>query len=347
MKCKILMITLMMGLMVSGCEKQEMPDTSKIEISETIPEKEEVKEDSKEELKEEPKEETQVEIEKEDIFDFSVLKNTEFYFGSGAGAWRTILHVAEDGSFWGEYSDSDMGSIGEGYPNGTYYYCAFEGEFSKPVKVNDYTYSVGIAEITYKNEPETKEIIDKMLYVYTEPLGIENANSLLLYLPGAPLEKLPGEYLEWVQMAILDHESKELPFYGLYNEKEQKGFSSYELMTPIDEMLASAERSANTITEAMENEYLTQTEMNAKSYELYEIWDKLLNDFWKELKNTLPEEEYQTLLTEQRAWIVEKETAVEKAGAEFAGGSMEALAKNMEAASMTEERVYELYKLLK
>lgn len=334
MKYRMLMIALMLGLMVSGCEKQGTTDTSKIEISEVIEEKEEEKEEVKEETEEES-------------FDFSVLKNREFYLGSGAGAWRTILHVGEDGSFWGEYSDSDMGSVGEGYSNGTYYYCAFEGNFTKPVKVNDYTYSVGIADIAYKNEPDTEEIIDKILYTYTTPLGIENANSILLYLPGAPLEALPSEYLDWVQMAILDHESKELPFYGIYNKKEQKGFSSYEIMTPIDEMLDSAERSAQVIKESLEKDNLTQTELNEKSNELYEIWDKLLNDFWKELKATMPNDEFQSLLNEQRAWITEKETAVEKAGAEYAGGSMEVLAKNMKAASMTEERVYELYKLLK
>ena len=46
-------------------------------------------------------------------------------------------------------------------------------------------------------------------------------------------------------------------------------------------------------------------------------------------------------------WIAEKEKAVEEAGKEVEGGSMYSLVVNMKAAELTEERVYELYELLK
>lgn len=45
----------------------------------------------------------------EEISLFSQLKDLEFYFASGAGGWRTILHIDGYGSFSGTYSDSDMG----------------------------------------------------------------------------------------------------------------------------------------------------------------------------------------------------------------------------------------------
>ena len=341
MKKRMLLIALMMGIVVTGCDKQGNTDVPKIEISDVDQETE------KEETSEKNEETDETEVPKEEGFSFAELANVEFMFSSGAGGWRTVLHVGEDGSFWGEYSDSEMGSVGELYPNGTVYLSEFEGEFTKPVKVNDYTYSVGIADIEYKKKPGTEEIIDQMLWIYSTAAGIEEANSLLLYLPGTPLEELPEEYLEWVQMAVLDEDTKVLPFYGFYNEKDQKGFSSYEVMSPMDELLNIAENNAKAITDSLENEDLNQAELNEKSAELYKVWDKLLNDFWAELKGSLPKDEYETLLNEQRAWIKEKEAAVEKAGAEYAGGSAEPMARNMKAASMTEERVYELYKLLK
>lgn len=352
MKSRMLLLTLVLGIMVTGCNEQPATDESKIEISDVT--EENVSSDEQTDSEVENDEDPVIEDEKidedtseENGFAFSDLGNIEFYFGSGAGGWRTIMYVAEDGGFWGEYSDSEMGSTGELYPNGTYYYCAFEGNFTKPVKVNDYTYSIGIAEINYANEPGTEEIIDEMLHIYSMPYGIDDANSLLLYMPGAPLDELPQEYLDWVRMGIVDEESKELPFYGIYNEKDMNGFSSYEIKNPIDEMLESVAAKASTINDSLENDILTQTEMNIKSNELYELWDGVLNNLWAEVKNILLENEYQEVLNEQRAWIKEKENAVTKAAEEVAGGSLEPFVRNMKAAEMTEERVYELYKLLK
>ena len=43
----------------------------------------------------------------------------DYTFASGAGAWATSLELYEDGSFAGDYHDSDMGDSGDGYPNGT------------------------------------------------------------------------------------------------------------------------------------------------------------------------------------------------------------------------------------
>lgn len=51
---------------------------------------------------------------------------------------------------------------------------------------NDYTYSMGIAEISYEKEAGTEEVIDGIQYYYTAPYGLEDTEELLLYLPGAP-----------------------------------------------------------------------------------------------------------------------------------------------------------------
>lgn len=350
MKKRLLVLCMIFGVLCAGCGNTDVSEDSGIQIEEVTGE-DSVNKDSADEDAENSEvseQDSQEDLNEEtEAFDlFSEIENREFYFSSGAGGWRTILHIDKDGSFSGEFSDSDMGSIGEGYPNGTYYVCGFQGEFTKPVKVNEYTYSVGIAGISYTKEPGTEEIIDGILHCYSEPYGIEGTNSLLFYLPGAPLEELPQEYLDWVRYEVSEVTDGKLPFYGVYNEKEQNGFSSYEMLDPIDELMRTTEEAASVLKEALEQEPLTQTEMNRKSNELYQTWDKTLNTLWAELKNTLSEKEFQTLLEEQRQWVKDKEKAVNEAGADVAGGSMEALVRNMEGADITEKRVYELYELL-
>lgn len=115
----------------------------------------------------------------------------------------------------------------------------------------------------------------------------------------------------------------------------------------MDEYMTSIKAQSDSIKDFLEHEAETQTDMNMKSQELYELWDGALNYVWGELKSNLSEEEFTKLLDEQRIWIEEKETVVKEAGKEFEGGSMYALVVNGEAASLTEERVYELYEILK
>lgn len=347
MKKGLITLCLVLGIMCVGCADKPVLDDSHIQIEDVSGES------SNESLNEEiTNDESKQEVleseepDKEEFDLFAEMKNREFYFSSGAGGWRTIMHIAEDGSFSGEYTDSDMGSTGDGYPNGTHYVCSFKGEFTQPVKVNDNTYSVGIAGIEYANEPGTEEIIDGMLYSYSEPYGIAGTNSLLFYLPGTPLHELPEEYLDWVRYEVSEAKDDKLSFYGIYNEKEKAGFSSYEILNVIDEMMKDVKELSDKINTSLENDVLTQLEMNEKSSELYKVWDDALNTLWAELKDTLSKDEFEDLLNEQRLWIKEKEKAVEEAGAEMAGGSMEPLLRNLKAAQMTEKRVYALYELL-
>ena len=51
-------------------------------------------------------------------------------FTSGAGAWGSRLTLQPDGSFTGNYQDSEMGVNAEDYPNGTCYVSVFEGQFT-------------------------------------------------------------------------------------------------------------------------------------------------------------------------------------------------------------------------
>ena len=64
------------------------------------------------------------------------------------------------------------------------------------------------------------------------------------------------------------------------------------------------------------------------------------------LKDTLDKESMEALTAEERKWIGEKDKLVEEAGAMYEGGTMEPFARNMKAAELTKERVYELLQLL-
>lgn len=349
MKKRIFLLLITIGLLAAGCgktESEEIQIVPEVEISESVEDATEEQVSQEETITEEQDAQEENAAE-EDVLklSFKDLEDHQFYFSSGAGGWRTFLNIDADGRFDGAYSDSEMGSVGEGYPNGTYYLCEFVGKFSNLTKVNDYTYSVKIEELSTIKEPDTSEIIDGMLYQYSTPYGIEGTEELLIYLPGAPTGELPEAYMDWVRFSMEDPEAETLPFYGLYNVKEQNGFSSYDTGAHVEEDIALLEEWAKTLKDLLENEELTQAEMNETSAELYATWDSALNILWNELKEELPDDEFSKLLDEQREWIKSKEEAVAKAGAEYEGGSMYSLVVNMEAADITEKRVNELYEM--
>ncbi len=285
--------------------------------------------------------------EEQSAFSFKELVPLHFTFSSGAGAWETSMTVKEDGSFFGEYYDADMGATGEGYPYGTLYLCVFNGKFSEPQKINEYTYCVQIVEMDYEHKPGTEEIIDGVLYCYETPYGLTETKNIFIYLPGAPLSELSEEYRSWVGYYDLTTvEETELPFYSLCNEEQQYGFVSYSVIDSAKETLAYVEQQAADLENPIENHILTQFELNEKSQELYEQWDWALNVIWNALIITLDEEEMETLRLMQREWIATKEEAVKQAGAEVEGGSMQPMVMNLKAAELTKIRVYELMDIL-
>ena len=113
-----------------------------------------------------------------------------------------------------------------------------------------------------------------------------------------------------------------------------------------DDYLADIEEQSNQLKAAIQDEMLSQAELNSKAQELYALWDGALNDLWGKLQDRLPEDQFDQLLDEQIQWIEDKETAVAEAGAPFEGGSIYPLIVNSEAAQITEDRVYELFDLL-
>ena len=168
----------------------------------------------------------------EAAFSYRQMETIFFRFSSGAGGWSTDMTVSADGSFDGLYSDSDMGDMGEEYPNGTVYFCKFSGRFGELKKVDDFTYQTTIVEMQYENEPDTEEIIDDTLYRYTDVYGLENAGNIVFYLPGTPAETLSEECKSWLHDILYDWETgkslEELPCVVLCNEAMGECFYSLD-----------------------------------------------------------------------------------------------------------------------
>lgn len=345
----VLILAGSMALTVCGCGSREEGEVNNIinfesvENTESVTNAEDIGKDTDQESEpSEVKEESSAEITEaeEELFAFDNFINLEFCFSSGAGGWATLMTIKADGSFSGQFFDGDLGVTGDGYPNGTMFLCNFTGQFTQPVKVNEYTYSMQILELNYAEEVGKEEIKDGMLYCYTDIYGLEEAEDILIYLPGAPLTELPEEFRSWIYTT-----DTELPFYALNNEALQYGFSSYDIVDNLKENLTFAEDWAASIEDSIRNDLLTQTELNEKTWELYDLWDSTLNSVWDVLKKTQDAAIMNSLTVEEREWIALKEQAVAEAGADYEGGTMQAMIRNQTAAEMTKARVYELIEL--
>ena len=98
---------------------------------------------------------------------------------------------------------------------------------------------------------------------------------------------------------------------------------------------------------SLENVDLTQTEINTKSMELYELLDGHLNYLWGVLKASLTEDEFSKLATEEKQWVQNKEAAMNEAAADYEGGSIQSYIYNSKGTELTKKRVEELQVYLK
>ena len=146
-----------------------------------------------------------------------------FEFSSGVGAWSTELTVGENGSFTGSFHDSEMGETGENYPDGTLYGCSFHGQFSDPEPVDEYAWTVKLS--VEQDEGQVPEAIeDGIRYVTAAPYGLEKAQTVTVFLPGTPVDRLPEGFMIWSHLQEIDPEAKSIPYYAIWNEADESGF---------------------------------------------------------------------------------------------------------------------------
>ena len=116
-------------------------------------------------------------------------------FASGAGAWDTLLTLHPDGTFEGNYHDTDAGDSGDGYQS-TEYVCKFHGRFGDIKQVTDASWSLTLAELVIDTgHPIGEEWIETIRtgdgsynqrYISSDPYGFNTPESGEPLEPGAP-----------------------------------------------------------------------------------------------------------------------------------------------------------------
>lgn len=105
----------------------------------------------------------------------------------------------------------------------------------------------------------------------------------------------------------------------------------------VSSQIEETEQQASAIeAEIGENVNMSDEEYKQKLNQLYEIWDKVLNDEWAVLKNTLSSEEMDVLTQEEIEWINNKESTVNSIRNESETDSL------IKSTELTKERVYVL-----
>lgn len=291
--------------------------------------------------------ETSNSVEIIDNLDFEILSNYMYEFSSGAGGWSTSLYIEKDGSFHGLFSDSDMGVTGDEYPNGTLYVSDYSGHFDNLIKIDEYTYEMDLADISYKNTLGKEEIINGTLYVYMDAYGLSGTKKFRVYLPGKPISELSEEVCTWI--VDRNEDSDKLKSISLENVEQEEGFYSQKRLSPYEE----AKMNYNLYKETYEyyNELISDESNTAKLVELnfqcYSEMDRCLNDIWRIVRYSIDEDKYNKILEEQRAWIVERDKKAQEDMDSWGGGTFEKVVYWDTMAKMTIDRCGELVEYLK
>ena len=150
-------------------------------------------------------------------------------FCSGAGAWRTNLSLASDGSFTGQFTDWDAGSDPT-YPGGFYLICTFSGSFGDLRQLDAHSYSMVLEDLTCQETEGEEWVEDGTLYTGSTPYGLEGGTTFYLYAPESSTDVLTTESLQvqWPQWNLPGTVPEtQLGCWLLYNADMDQGFFSY------------------------------------------------------------------------------------------------------------------------
>lgn len=128
---------------------------------------------------------------------FQQIAGRDFWFTSGAGGWRTVMTINDDGTFSGKFTDSDMGDSGADYPKGSMNISEFTGRLENVQKVSYTAYTMTVAQLDY-NPADVTTIVDGVREITTEPYGIGLNDAITIYLPGQEVDRNDTTYRMWL-----------------------------------------------------------------------------------------------------------------------------------------------------
>ena len=162
---------------------------------------------------------------------FETVGGYEWTFSSGAGGWSTDMRILADGSFSGEYHDSEMGDTGDAYPDGTVYFRSFSGQMSVVEQMDDKTWKIRVNRL---EAASAEEYIDEgVRYIPSDVYGISEGDEMILYAPGTPVSILSEDMQLWAHVIDQETPPSELEDWFLMSEKNDSGFVGYPRMTGI------------------------------------------------------------------------------------------------------------------
>lgn len=155
---------------------------------------------------------------------FSSLAGMEWTFSSGAGGWSTDMQIMADGTFQGQFHDSEMGDTADSYPDGTLYLCAFSGRMAVEEQVSEHAWKIRVEELQLDEEAGRESISEGVRTVTAEPYGISAGDEMLLYAPGTPMDTIPEDMRFWTHALDMENPPAELENWFLTSEKNESGF---------------------------------------------------------------------------------------------------------------------------
>lgn len=338
--------------MVMGCGADTAAEFQTIEFErfesvEAEGHLEETLEEKTEESSEEIVEEITQEEQEEEEFTFADLSKRKFEFCSGAGGWVEEFAIEKDGYFTGKFHDSNMGDTGEGYEDGTLYSSSYSGYFTDLIKINDHTYQMTLEDISYKESTGSEEIRQNVRSIYTDSYCLSGTDTFTIYLPGTPLSEISEDIYFWISW--YNQSETELTMIVIVDETNGYGIYSHDRPEPLDD----ARTTFNNCKESYDyygekvSEAITTAEMVEYTGTMYAISDDCLNYIWNLIRYNVDEDKFNEILTEQRAWISEKEATAQEVSSEYNGGSFSTVSYNSTLATLTIERCEELIEYLK
>lgn len=170
--------------------------------------------------------------EPEDAF-FARLEGIEWSFSSGVGGWSTDMRILPDGSFSGEYHDSEMGELADEYPNGTLYLCSFTGHMTMTGQLDENTWTIRVDDLKVDEGQPQESIEDGFRFVFAEPYGLSAGDEMRLYQPGTPTDGFTEDMRMWAHLLGDEGNAAALDFWFLYSDKNESGFVGYPNDEPV------------------------------------------------------------------------------------------------------------------
>ena len=144
------------------------------------------------------------------------------------------MTLNRDGTFYGMYSDSEMGEVGEGYSYGSVYICDFSGKFENIQQIDAHSYKMTLAHVQTEKPVGEEWIEEEIRYVASEPFGLndpinnQECTDFIFYLPDTPIDQFSEDFLFWWPYQYSEDAKTTLSCYGIQNVTADNGFFSAE-----------------------------------------------------------------------------------------------------------------------